>query len=187
VKAIRLVSCTVVACASPPAQFYAIDHDHSHKALPLGEVAVDCDARAGHLSGWSRGIASTGLVTGTLYYERTRVDKNSLPDAVVAVGTTDRHGGEAGFSATFLQSKPEALVVRRISNVGKADDPILKLAANADVHFTLKWGAGDAAFRVEPETAWVPVPMQFTPERLWLGCATAKVTYDGLTITSPAP
>jgi hypothetical protein len=153
--------------------------------VPRGDIFYDCDAAAGHLSGWSQKVQQTGSITGRIFIAETRKDDTWPHFARVAV-TGPARGSRAGFEMQVVDGDAALQPMLRFSNetAVRAEPAELPIAGAS---FELTWSREMVRVRFAPGGVWNEIPLSFEPKRVSLECSTANAVFHAVTVTSVAP
>lgn len=149
--------------------------------VPRGEIFFDCDAAAGHLTGWSQKITPEGSAKGALFIAETRAHDIRH---FARVGVTGRERGtRAGFEL-FVADGDRALGAQlRFSNDTTVAAEPGELPIGGTV-FALRWTKDQLELQLQKGGVWNPIPLSFEPERFWLECSSANAVFYTVSITS---
>ena len=153
--------------------------------VPRGDIFYDCDAAAGHLSGWSMAVHPSGTVAGRMFIAATRKHDRFEHFARVAVTGLER-GSRAGFELVVGDGDKSLQANLRVSNVTtvRAEPAELPIAGAS---FTMTWSPEMVRVRFAPGGVWNEIPLAFEPKRVWLECSTANAVFHVVTVTSTPP
>jgi hypothetical protein len=181
-RMLSLVTLALIGChAGEPHLVRGVPATH---LVPRGDIFYDCDAAAGHLSGWSLKVQPSGSITGRIFIAETRKDDTWPHFARVAV-TGAARGSRAGFEVGVSDGDAALRPMLRFSNETsvRAEPAELPIAGAS---FELTWSRDMVRVRFAPGGVWNEVPLSFEPKRVWLECATANAVFHAVTVTSSA-
>jgi len=173
---------TLVACGSAPHIVHGVPATH---LVPRGDIFYDCDAAAGHLSGWSLKVAPTGSITGRLFIAETRTHSDWNHFARVSVTGPER-GSRAGFEIEVTDGDRALRPLLRLSKETAVRAEPVELPIGG-ASFELTWSADMVRVRFAPGGVWNEIPLSFEAKRVWLECSTANAVFYSVTVASSAP